>query len=150
MVVEAAIAESSRCPRCGREILPGEKSCPNCERQRARRRRDDDEDDEDWDRPIGARHREQALDAADLFVPTNVSPWAIASCYFGLIGFCIPIAGLVFSIPAFICGIIAIRKRKTGQTYGAVTSNIRAIIGLVLSTLSILISGGLLLVIWLH
>jgi hypothetical protein len=143
--VEAAIAESSRCPQCGREILPGEKSCPNCEPQRARRRRDDD--DEDWDRPIPPRHREQALDAADLFVPTNVSPWAIASCYFGLIGFCIPIAGLVFSIPAFICGIIAIRKRKTAQTYGAVTSNIRAIIGLVLSTLSILISGGLLLVI---
>ncbi len=143
--MSAAIAEGSRCPECGRPILPGEKSCPNCTPTWESRRPRDDDDDEDWDRPVRPRQREEALGATDLFVPTNVSPWAIASCYFGLIGFCLPLVGLVFAIPALICGIIAIRKRKQAQTYGAVTSNIRAIIGVVLSSLSILMNLGILL-----
>ncbi len=80
-------------------------------------------------------------------MPTNVSPWAVASCYLGLIGFCLPVVGLIFSIPALVFGIIAMRKRSKAQTYGAVTGNIRAIIGLVLSSLSILISVAVLILI---
>ena len=118
---------------------------PRPERE-ARRGRDDD-DDEDWDRPARRRRPEPAMGETDLLVPTNVSPWAIASCYLGLIGFCLPVVGLVFAIPALICGIVAIRRRSKSQTYGGVTSNIRAVIGVVLSSLA-LVGNTVLLIIW--
>jgi hypothetical protein len=107
---------------------------------------DDEFDDQ---RPRRRRPREpqyeSVVEPTDFIVPTNVSPWAIASCYLGFVGFFLPLIGLVFAIPAFICGIVAIRKRARGANYGAVTSNIRAIIGLVLSSLAILGYGGLLI-----
>ncbi|MFL5338737.1 MAG: hypothetical protein ACJ8F7_01105, partial [Gemmataceae bacterium] len=105
--MDDAISTASSCPECGRPLLPGEKSCPNCTPTRERRRPPVEDDDPDWDRPVRPRPREQPLEATDLFVPTNVSPWAIASCYLGLIGFCLPLIGLLFAIPAFVCGIVA-------------------------------------------
>ena len=141
--MEEAISTGSNCPDCGRQLRPGEKSCPRCNPMRERQRARDDEDD-DFDRPI-RRRREETVEATDFLVPTNVSAWAVASCYLGLIGFCLPFIGLIFAIPAFICGIVALCKRSKAQNYGAVTSNIRAWIGLVLSSLSIL--GNLALVV---
>src|SRR5262249_3894609 len=74
----------------------------------------------------------------DFIVPTNVSGASILSCYMGLVGFCLPVCGLVFAIPAVILGIIALRRRRKAASYGAVTSDIRAIIGLVLGGLGTL------------
>jgi hypothetical protein len=86
-----------------------------------------------------------AIKATEFLVPTGVSRWSIASCYFGFIGLCLPFLGLVFAIPAFVCGVIALRKRRKSVSYGAVTSDIRAILGLVFSSLAILAYGGLII-----
>jgi hypothetical protein len=124
------------CPFCGRPVPTTATKCRFCGEYL------DEDDDEPERRP---RRRGEAVEATDFLIPTNVSGWAIASCYMGLIGFCIPFAGLLFAVPAFICGIVALRKRRKGGSYNAVTSNIRAIIGLVLSSLAILGWGGLLI-----
>ena len=120
------------CPDCGKLVSVREEYCPFCDADLF-----EEEDDELLHR---IKKRPGDVEAIDFIVPTNVSGWSIASCYLGLIGLCIPFAGLVFAIPALIFGIIALRRRKKGAgTYGSVTSDIRAIIGVVLSTLAILI-----------
>ena len=79
------------------------------------------------------------VEPVDFIIPTNVSAWSILACYLGLIGFCLPFIGLVFAIPAVIFGIVALRQRKKRKysSYGAVTSDVRAIIGLVLGSLAV-------------
>jgi predicted branched-subunit amino acid permease len=94
-------------------------------------------EDEVDDRP--RKKQSGDVEAVDFLIPTNVSGWSIASCYMGLIGLCLPFVGLLFSIPALIFGIIALKKRRRATSYGAVTSDIRAIVGIVLSTLSIVL-----------
>lgn len=123
--------------------------CPECRegnRWDAARCRACGADLDDFEDEPRRRRSERPADIqpTDFLVPTEVSGWAIASCYMGLVGFCLPLVGLVFAIPALICGIVAIRQRSRTGSYGAVTSNMRAIIGIVLSSLGILISAGLL------
>ena len=91
-----------------------------------------------------SRFRKQGVQATDFLLPTNVSAWAIASCYMGLVGFCLPLLGLLFAAPGLVCGIVALTRWKKGSGYGAVTSNIRSIIGVVLSSLGLLIWGSFL------
>lgn len=108
-------------------------------RPRRRRRDDDDEDDDDYDdRPRRRRRRSDDVDPAGFIVPTDVSAWSIISCYAGLIGFCIPFLGVLFAIVALVCGIVALRRRKKASSYGAVTSDVRAVIGVILSSLTLL------------
>jgi hypothetical protein len=130
------------CPECGELVSVRAEVCPFCD---ADLYEDDDYDD---DRPLPMPRRSSSdVEAVDFIVPTNVSAWSILACYLGLIGFCLPIVGLVFAIPAVIFGIIALRertKRKKSGTYGAVTSDIRAIIGLVLGGLATVGYGTLL------
>src|SRR5262245_13392266 len=79
-------------------------------------------------------------DATEYLVPTRVSGYSIAACYLGLLG-CVPVVGLVFAIIALVCGITALRRRKNMRapgSYGAVTSDMRAIIGIVLGGFSLL------------
>jgi hypothetical protein len=120
-----------RCPECGKLVSVRAEVCPFCDAELY--------EDDDADRPLPIeRRRSDDVEAVDFIVPTNVSAWSILACYLGLIGFCLPLVGLVFAIPAVIFGIIALRqrkKRKKCATYGAVTSDIRAIIGLVLGSL---------------
>src|SRR5579883_320273 len=112
-------------------------------RRRRRRDTDDDDDDDDDDRP--RRRRPSAdVDPVGFIVPTDVSAWSIISCYAGLIGFCLPFVGILFAIPGLICGIVALRRRKKAASYGAVTSDVRAVIGVVLSSLSLLGNGAFL------
>jgi hypothetical protein len=126
------------CPYCGELIPIAAARCRYC-----RRELDDEDDDLE---PVRRRPRRNTVEATDFLVPTNVSGWALASCYLGLIGFCVPILGLVFAIPAIIFGIIALRKQKErALTYGEVTSNIRAVIGLILGSLGIIGWGALLI-----
>jgi hypothetical protein len=125
------------CPDCGKLVSVRAETCPFCDAELY-------EDDDD-DRPL-PRKRSGDVEAVDFLVPTNVSAWSILSCYLGLIGFCLPFVGMVFAIPAVIFGIIALRqrkKRKQPGTYGAVTSDIRAIVGLVLGGLAIVGYGTL-------
>src|SRR5690242_9620332 len=91
------------CPECGKLVSIRAAVCPYCDADLY-----EDEDD-DNDRPRLPVERGPAdIEPVDFLIPTNVSGWSIASCYLGLIGFCIPFAGLVFAIPAFIFGIIAL------------------------------------------
>jgi hypothetical protein len=121
---------------------------------RARRIDDEaDEDDDDLDRPSRRRPRNRRRDEfepTELIVPTGVSAYSIVACYAGLIGMCLPGIGLVFAIPAFICAIIALRKRKQAATYGAVTSDIRAIAGLIMSSIGLLVGFALVIPFLIH
>jgi hypothetical protein len=104
---------------------------------RPRRRRDPDDD-----RPR-RRREEPEFEATDILIPTGVSGYSIAACYLGLISCFLPGIGAVFGIIALVCGIIALRQRKkrkrSPESYGAVTSDVRAIIGIVLGSLATLI-----------
>ena len=123
------------CPECGELVSVRAEVCPFCD---ADLYEEDDYDDDG--RPLSMPGKRSGdVEAVDFIVPTNVSAWSILACYLGLIGFCLPLVGLVFAVPALIFGIIALRarkKRKKSGTYGAVTSDIRAIIGLVLGGLA--------------
>jgi hypothetical protein len=58
----------------------------------------------------------------------------------GLIS-CVPVVGLVTGIIAIVCGIVALRRRKQSSrpgSYGAVTGDARAVIGIVLGSLGTL------------
>jgi hypothetical protein len=102
---------------------------------RRRRRPEDDEDDDEYYRRRGAN-----TDAGDFLLPTNVSGWSIAACYLGGVGCFLPLVGLAMALVALPCGIIALRQKKKQSTkgsYGSVTSDIRAIIGIIASSLVI-------------
>jgi len=120
------------CPFCGKLISARAERCRFCGEDLY-----EDEEDDHRRRPRRSRKGEE-IEATDFLIPTNVSGWAIACCYLGLIGFCLPLIGLLFAVPAVICGIVAIKTRSKKGSYGAVTSNIRAIIGLVLGGLAVL------------
>jgi hypothetical protein len=126
------------CPECGKLVSVRAEVCPFCDAEMF--------EDDDRGRSRSPRRRSSDVEAVDLIVPTNVSIWSILSCYLGLIGFCLPIVGLVFAIPAVIFGIMGLRRRKKTGSYGAVTSDVRAIIGLVLGGLGTLIGITLLII----
>jgi len=100
------------------------------------RRRDPDDDDYD-DRP--RRRRPPDVEATDFLIPTGVSAYSMAACYFGLFSCFIPVLGLLMAIIALPCGIAALRRRKKrASTYGSVTGDIRAVVGIVCSSLTLL------------
>jgi hypothetical protein len=80
--------------------------------------------------------------AVQFIVPVNVSGWALAACYSGLIGMCIPLVGLPFALAGLICGIIAIKRRKRDVTYGVISGNIRAVLGIVFGSIGILLTAA--------
>jgi hypothetical protein len=126
------------CPECGRVIAGPDAPCPHCGAGSV------EAPDVDV-RRVRRRRAPRADDPVQFLVPTNVSGWSIVACYAGFIGMCLPLFGLVFAIPAFICGIVALCKRKRTVSYGSVTSDIRAILGLVFSSVAILLWGGIIL-----
>jgi hypothetical protein len=127
------------CPYCQEMIAVTAVRCRFCGEETY----EDEEDDEEEEERSRRRDSGGGMEATDLLIPTNVSGWSMASCYMGLIGFFIPCAGLLFTIPGLIFGFIAIRKRRRGaHSYGAVTSDIRAIVGIIFCSLSILIHVG--------
>jgi hypothetical protein len=101
----------------------------------------DDEAEPD-DRPRRRRRRPPPddFDTNELLVPAG-STYAIIALYVGLIGLCLPLVGIVFAVPAFVCGIVAVRRWKKADSYGGVTSNIRAVLGLVISGAAVLLWG---------
>ena len=108
----------------------------------SRRRPNRRDDDDEYDRPR-RRHRPSEVEASDFLIPTNVSGYSIAACYFGLISCFLPIIGFIFALIAVVSGIVALRRRKKRRnSYGAITSDIRAMIGLVLGGLTLLFHVG--------
>lgn len=102
---------------------------------RPRRRRDEDEFDDRRRR----RPPEPGMEATDFLIPTNVSGWSMAACYFGLFSCFIPFIGIAMALVALPCGIVALRRRKKkASSYGSVTGDIRAIIGIVCSSLTLI------------
>src|SRR5215210_6081606 len=103
-----------------------------------RRRRDDD----DYDDVRPRRRPAPSVEATDFLIPTGVSGYSIAACYFGLVSCFLPFIGVLLALIALVCGIVGLRRRKRTGTYGSVTSDVRAIIGIVLSTLTLLAHLG--------
>jgi hypothetical protein len=104
------------------------------EPRRRPRRRDPGEDD---DRP--RRRREPEVEATDFLIPTGVSAYSMAACYFGLFSCFIPVLGLLMALIAVPCGVVALRRRKKrASTYGSVTGDIRAVLGIVCGSLTLL------------
>ena len=117
-------------------------------RRRRRRRDDDDYDDEDDERPRRRRRRREdsfADHPENLIVPLDVSGWSVAAFFCGIIG-CFPILGVPVAIAALVLGIIALKRRKKGSSYGKITGDMRAVIGLILATLSLLLHLAALIV----
>jgi hypothetical protein len=130
------------CPECGRAVAPGRARCRHCGARLT------EVLDIDLHRDVRRIRRDAPSDdAVQFIVPTNVSVWSLIACYAGFIGMCVPFFGLVFAVPSFICGIVALRRRKKEASYGAVTSDVRAILGLVFSGIALLLWGGFLVVI---
>jgi len=124
------------CPTCGRLLAAREVYCPYCIE------RLDEAPNFDVRR---VRRQPQNEDPVQFLVPTNVSAWSIIACYAGFVGMCMPFLGFFFAVPGFICAIVALCRRRKTVSYGSVTSDIRAILGLVFSTIGLLLWGGLLL-----
>jgi hypothetical protein len=124
----AQAPETEPCPFCGETVSVRAEVCPHCHEELFEE---------------APPRRSQEPQATDFLVPTNVSGWSILSCYMGLVGFCLPLVGLLFAIPAVIFGIVALyTRKKKAATYGSVTSDIRAIVGLILGGLAIVMNGA--------
>jgi len=114
------------------------------DRNEARPRRPDDDEppprhrrDDYGDRPPRRPPPPPPVEATDFLIPTGVSGYSIAACYLGLIGCFLPILGVVLGPIAIVCGIVALRRRKKAATYGAVTSDIRAVLGIIFGGLTL-------------
>lgn len=88
------------------------------------------------------------VDAVQFLVPTKTSIWALISCYTGFCGMLFPLIGLPFAIIGLITGVVALAKWKKGTSYGSITSNIRAIIGVVCSIIGLSLWGTILVIIF--
>jgi hypothetical protein len=113
---------------------------PDDDREDRPRRRRHQEDDDYDDRP--RRRREPEIEATDFLIPTNVSAASMAACYFGLFSCFLPVLGFLMALIALPCGIVALRRRKKANSYGSVTGDIRAIVGIFCSSLTILTHLG--------
>lgn len=92
--------------------------------------------------------RSDSVGAVDFLIPQNVSPWSMLACYLGLLGCFLPILGIALGALAILFGVIALRRRRKSSTYGSVTSNVRAVLGLIFGAFSILLWSAV--VIWLN
>jgi hypothetical protein len=97
------------------------------------RRRDDDDDD--FDRKRRNIGREDDDDGSNsplsAVVPVGVSIWALASLYLALLGCIIPGFGLI----AIFCGVMAFATHKQKASYGSISGNLRAILGIVIGAI---------------
>jgi hypothetical protein len=115
------------------------------EEQPRRRPRHEDEDYDDYNDRPRRRRSEPEIEATDFLIPTNVSAASMAACYFGLFSCFLPLLGFLMALIALPCGIVALRRRKKANSYGAVTGDIRAVVGIICSSLTILTHIGILI-----
>lgn len=136
-------AKQEPCPFCGEMISNRAARCRFCGEELY---------EEEDDRPSRRPRQDHGPEPTDFLIPTDVSPWAIGSCYLGLVAFCLPFIGAILGLVAVLLGILALRqrKKKKANSYGSVTSNIRAVIGLILGSLAVVGWGGLFVYLMLH
>ncbi|MSQ93681.1 MAG: hypothetical protein EXR98_03900 [Gemmataceae bacterium] len=117
---------------------------------RPRKKRPADDDDED-DRPRKkkkvARDDDEGGDLGDSIlsavVPVGGSIWALLSLYSSLLCFIpvLPLFGVLF-------GVIALMTHKHKASYGSITGNLRAILGIVIG-LIVIVGQCVILFLWL-
>ena len=106
---------------------------------RRRRLRHRDRDDEFDERPRRRREPESEIQPTDFLIPTGVSAASMAACYFGIFSCVMPLIGIPMAMIALPCGIVALRRKKRKKSsYGSVTGDVRAIIGVICSSLTLI------------
>jgi hypothetical protein len=91
------------------------------DRPRKRRRRDEDEQEDDDDlgnSPLGA------------VVPLGTSIWALASFYLALVSCVVPLP--LLGLIAVVLGAVSFFRQNHKASYGSITGNIRAVLGIVI------------------
>jgi hypothetical protein len=121
------------------------------DRPRKKRRPDDDEDEDD-DRPRRKRKIAKDDDDDDLgnsplsaIVPVGGSIWALGSFYLALLSCIIPFP--LLGLFAIGLGILALFTHKHKASYGSLTGNMRAILGILIGFVT-MIGSSILLVLF--
>jgi hypothetical protein len=130
-------------PRSSDEIEDGERPI--------KKRRPRDDDDEEEERPRKRRRRDEDEDEGEdignsplgAVVPLGVSIWALASFYVALLSCFIPGFGLI----AIILGIVAFVTAKHKATYGSISGNMRAVLGIVIGLFTAVVQTVMLVLI---
>ena len=107
---------------------------PDLPRKKRTRPRDDDEDDrfERKRRNIARDDDDGGNSPLSAVVPLGVSIWALLSFYLSLLSCLIPGLGLL----AILFGAIAFFTHKHQASYGSVTGNMRAVLGIMIGVLT--------------
>lgn len=119
---------------------------------RPRKKRPADEDEDEEDRPKKkkkmAREDDDGHDLGDTalsaVVPVGGSIWALLSLYSALLCF---VPGL--PLLAILFGVIALFTHKHKASYGSITGNLRAILGIVIG-LIVIVGQGIVGFMWLN
>lgn len=114
-----------RCPFCRAAVAAQDEVCPAC-----------GEELFEEPRPRGQRPPQDT--GLELLVPVNVSGWAVAAGYLGLFS-CFPLVGLLVAVPAIVCSIMALRSTEKSSTMGKFSGTMRAVVGLGLGVLGLLV-----------
>lgn len=117
------------CPRCGGPLAVAAVQCPHCRGQ------------------VGVTRPADDIGVADFLVPRKVSGFSVAAFFFGLIGL-FPLIGFFFAVPGLIFAIIALLRKRQGVTYGSVTSDIRAVLGLIMAGIGTVVWGIAWIYVW--
>jgi hypothetical protein len=125
-------------------------------------------DDEDDERPRKKRRDADDEEGSDLgssalsaVVPVGGSIFALASLWLSVIAFLLTIAGMVFfwqnilsvvlPIPwvlSLLCGVISFFTAKHKASYGSITGNMRAVLGILMSLVVMAMHGFLVFVLF--
>lgn len=121
------------------------------EPERPRKNKPPRRDEKDDDRPRRRRRDDDVEDRDDLgnsalsaVVPIGGSIWALLSLYLSLLSCVIPGLPLL----SLIFGIVALVTHKQKASYGSITGNIRAVLGILIS-LVVIVGQGIFLFLWL-
>ena len=113
------------------------KAAPPDDEDRPRKKRRDDDDEEDEDRPRKKRKIARDEDDDDLgnsplsaIVPVGGSIWALGSFYLALLSCLVPIP--LLGLIAIGLGVLAFVTHKQKASYGSMTGNIRAVLGILI------------------
>jgi hypothetical protein len=105
--------------------------------------RPQDDERQDHDPEVGPQGLDPSEQALQWVLPLNVSGWAVASGYLGLLS-CFPIVGALCGLLAVILGVLALSHlRRNPRATGAV----RAWIGILLGGIMLLVQTGLIVLI---
>ena len=110
-------------------------------------RRDENDDPARPDRRRDADENEEQRDdlgssPLSALVPVGGSIWALLSLYLAILGCVVPGLPLL----ALLFGVIALITHESKASYGSITGNIRAVLGILLSLMLSVMQGAILFV----